>query len=123
MLRSLMIGGLLLIIGTTACGAKDFVMQGFGGLTCGEFAKHYAIAPDIEDSYFAWAQGFMSATNLATVTASHVYRNLGASTTKAQMSFLRNYCDQHPLADYESAVMELLRSLPMNNMPADTSAH
>lgn len=124
MLRSLMMGAFLLIIGTTTCFANEFVLWGMGASSCGDFAKNYAAGHEgMEWTYFSWAQGFMSALNLASSSEKHKYHNLAAVTADDQMRFLRAYCDQHPLGDYVDGVFALMETIPINEMPADTSAH
>jgi hypothetical protein len=101
----------------SACHAK-IVMAGAGTSTCGQFASHYAKNPQVELSYFAWAQGFMSAMNIGRAASpSPAYRDLG-SPIEHQMSQIRIYCDAHPLAPYSDAVFDLFGSFPLLPMPS-----
>jgi hypothetical protein len=93
--------------------AKAEMLQGIGSTNCGEFAKMYRGDPkETELFYFGWAQGFMSALNFSNAIADDylVFRDLGS--TKEQMATIRTYCNQHPLADYYSAVLEVYKTLP-----------
>ena len=116
MLRSVMIGGFLLIIGTTTCIAEEMVSAGPGTRSCADFARDYASVHDAETVYFAWAQGAMSTINSTLGLQQHVYRNLAAVTVGEQMSFLRNYCDQHPLGNYSDAIIALMQTLPLREL-------
>jgi hypothetical protein len=102
-------------IGST-CHAET-VIAGAGALTCGQFANHYAKNPQVELSYFAWAQGFMSSMNVSRADSpSPAYRDL-SGPIEFQMSQIRIYCDDHPLAQYSDAVFDLFGSLPLLPMP------
>jgi hypothetical protein len=41
------------------------------------------------------------------------YRDLQAMTVEAQEQDLRNYCDEHPVADFAKAVLDLYLKLPL----------
>jgi hypothetical protein len=89
---------------------------GIGMHTCGEFAKAYVAHPDVtEDLYFTWAQGFMTGLNfMATVVKlpAREIRGENMDSMKSYHSYIRTYCDSHPLAGYLEAVSSLWRSLP-----------
>jgi hypothetical protein len=114
--------GLLLaatcIIWPTACPAENIVVSGVGTFSCGQLAKDYAAVSnmDIEGVWFMWAQGFMSGLNMKMGIDQHQYRNLGAMTIEEQKRFLRNFCDQHPLKDFQDAVFALWASLPADTL-------
>ncbi len=56
--------------------------------------------------YFAWAQGFMSATSLFTKIE---FNELGKyPDINLQEKFLQNYCRENPLEGFEYAVRELI---------------
>jgi hypothetical protein len=85
---------------------------GAGTETCGQFAAHYKLDPDLEATYFFWAQGFMTGMNVVLTGAGKPVRNLRAKSIEAQQRHIRSYCDQHPLSDYGHAVVDLFFSLP-----------
>jgi hypothetical protein len=41
------------------------------------------------------------------------YRDLQAMTLEAQEQSLRNYCDEHPMAEFVKAVLDLYGKLPL----------
>ena len=90
--------------------AEPAAARGVGTGTCGQFAQVYKANPKFADTVYAsWAQGFMSGWNFSTLPK---YRELGAESYEAQMMHIRNYCDQHPLAAFVQAVMDLYVTLP-----------
>jgi hypothetical protein len=92
------------------------VSRGIGGKTCGEFAANYAKDTGTEIIWFTWAQGFMSATNYATLNFRKNIRDLSGDI-EIQQRQIRQYCDAHPLAEYGSAVLDLYLSLPLVPIP------
>jgi len=102
----------LLLTQTVAFAEGEMVLRGPGTLTCGQFAKMYADAPDrMETMFFSWAQGYWSAQN-SNNPNQHQYRDL-AGSTDAQRAALRSYCDKHPLATYWEATEAVFRSFPL----------
>jgi hypothetical protein len=100
----------------------DFAFSGVGAISCGTLSQDYRQNPtQTENMMMTWAQGFMSGENIA-LPPGH-YRDLQAMTLEAQESFLRNYCDEHPMAEFIKAAIELYLKLPMKklNPPASTS--
>lgn len=88
--------------------------MGYGVQSCAKFGELYKDNPELtENLYFAWALGFMSALNAAAKTnGTQQLKNLSANSQDDQRYFLRNWCNEHPMADYGTAVVELLKSLP-----------
>jgi hypothetical protein len=83
--------------------------EGAGLRSCGQSAKDYQQSPLMaEDVYFAWTEGFLSGANQAVKSLSRPLRDLSGLPLDAQKAFIRGYCDQHPLAQYCDAVIELL---------------
>jgi hypothetical protein len=81
--------------------------------SCGQFAKDYQQSPLMaEDVYFAWTEGFLSGANQAVKSLSRPLRDLSGLPLDAQKAFIRGYCDQHPLAQYCDAVIELYSQFP-----------
>jgi hypothetical protein len=88
--------------------------MGIGVATCGEFAQDYRRNPSqAEIDYFNWAQGYMSGANVR--GDFNLEHNLSAWFLDQQREFLRRYCNEHPLANYYSAVIELYGSLPLSH--------
>ena len=87
--------------------------MGAGTLTCAKFAQIFAGSPDsAEFEFYSWAQGFMSGWNIANVRAGQPMHDLNATSQTSQETYLRQYCDQHPLRGYVEGVMALFGSLP-----------
>ena len=64
----------------------------------------------MENSYFAWAQGFLSGHNFAVLAYaknSSVAPDLKSLSLEEQQAFIRQYCDAHPLGSYMDAVLDL----------------
>ena len=91
----------------------ETVLWGVGAKTCGIFASNYLINPKLaDDVYHSWAQGFMSGINYAKMEAAGNSRDLSAIPLDEQMARIKKYCNEHPLADYIDAVMDLYKALP-----------
>jgi hypothetical protein len=93
--------------------AKEPVLQmGAGYTTCGQYAKNYKSIGKVADfAYFEWAQGFMSAVNLARIYNHAETKDLNSMPVENQWRWLRSYCDKHPLAEYYEGVKELFDNL------------
>jgi hypothetical protein len=91
---------------------SDFFIMGPGAQSCGEFADAYRIdRAQFERQYFSWAQGFMSGMNLGLRALGTVQpKNLATITTDDQMAHIRRYCNEHPLAEYHEAVIDLFKT-------------
>src|SRR4051794_40963507 len=110
-MRTLFAVGLLLVYASPV-GAGSYAIMGTGAQTCGKFAADYKRDPRfVEDYNFAWAQGYMSGANVVLLTSKVGFRDLNHLTTDGQMSFIRAYCDQHPLAQFDLAVKALFETL------------
>jgi hypothetical protein len=104
--------------------ADFIIISGVGSVSCGKIAEEYWKTPkDIERLMMYWAQGFMNGANLEHVSNAGEYRDLGAMTIEAQEHSLIDYCNEHPMAEFSKAVIDLYRKLPMKKYtpPAPTS--
>ncbi|SEG29281.1 hypothetical protein SAMN04488115_104168 [Bosea lathyri] len=105
---------LFLMVATGAV-AQAPVIAGPGMVSCAEFAEAYRRNPGpTEIQFFAWAQGYMSATNEPMRVRNEPTRNLIGIPTASQKQRLRAFCDQRPLANFYQAVRNLYESLPEN---------
>jgi hypothetical protein len=59
----------------------------------------------------------MSGLNVAGGASGRDVKDLAGTKTKDEESEIRNYCDQHPMSDLATAVMQLYISLPTANLP------
>jgi hypothetical protein len=120
-MRSVAVVTLMMIIasGTTGHAAGDGVeMSGVGTQTCAKFASDYRSSADFtENLYYTWAQGYMAGLNMGVrIMNANAKEKSGRDVTgltlAAQKAFLRDYCNQHPLADYYQGVIQLFGKLP-----------
>jgi hypothetical protein len=101
-----------ILIQPTSSKAEDVIYAGVGAATCGRIAQGYRQNPTLQEAMMmSWAQGFMSGVNVSLGGAGH--SDLGAITFEAQKASLRNYCDEHPLAEFWEAVIDLYKKFPV----------
>jgi hypothetical protein len=100
----------------------DSVISGPGSMSCGKIAEDYRKAPtDVEYWITFWAQGFMSGENNSQFAIDGQYRDLEAITVEAQQKSLTSYCDEHPMARFVTAVLDLYGKLPLKKYPPPAS--
>ena len=95
----------LLIAPTPAIAQAEWI--GFGAYSCAEFANLYTEDPMVENTFFSWAQGFMSGLNHPFLNAKATDLLPSSFNIDTQQSHIRHYCDQRPLVNYAEAVMNL----------------
>ena len=101
-----------------------FGQMGYAGYSCGKFGQQYGESPDVMEAiYFSWAQGFMFGMLVSAAASKddppdgkRFVKVLNSLTppdfgVSAQKSFLRWYCDEHPLKLYATAVLALLEKI------------
>ena len=110
---------LVLLIGLMTSGKlhadENAVSYGLGVRSCAQFGRDYATDPEAsEETYFLWAEGFMSGLNLMAGTLNAPMREFtpGHSAKASYESYIRNYCNEHPLVPYHAAVTGLYNTLP-----------
>lgn len=97
--------------------AAEVAARGIGTLSCAQFAQMYRADPkDANVVFGSWGQGFMSGWN-AVMIQNHSYRDLGSETVDETSSYIREYCDQHPLGSFVDAVMDTLLKMPLKVSP------
>lgn len=89
--------------------------MGDGTELCANYVKLYALDPTHTESvYFSWAEGYMSARNIDTFVADKwAFRDLSVWSVEEQKRFIRQYCDNHPLAEFSKAVKTLYEQFPL----------
>jgi hypothetical protein len=110
------------IVVQPASSRADFAYSGVGAISCGKIAQGYQRNPtQTEGIMMSWAQGFMSGMNANLPPGQ--YRDLQAMTLEEQERGLRGYCDEHPMAEFVKAAIDLYGKLPMKKYtpPASTS--
>jgi hypothetical protein len=101
-------------LGEIANAQEHGLSRGAGAVSCAQYAKVYQMNPDLTDDLFSsWALGFMSGFNTVTGTMGGKSWDLAAKTPGEMTRYLRQYCSDHPLADYADGVLELMKSLPV----------
>jgi hypothetical protein len=103
---------LAILIQPTSSRAEDTLYVGLGAMTCGKIAEMYRQNPSVVEAVMmSWSQGFMSGVNVSIRGVGH--HDLGGVTVEVQKASLRNYCDDHPLAEFWEAVMDLYNKFPV----------
>jgi len=103
----------IIISMATISASAETAFWGVGAKTCGVFANYYKINPKLaDDLYFSWAQGFLSGINYKSIVVNGDSRDLSSIDIEQQMTHVRKYCDERPLADFIDAVMDLYKDLP-----------
>lgn len=93
--------------------SEPYMTMGAGTTSCAHFAKRYASdGATAEIIFFSWAQGYISGINMMSATTNKTFKNM-ADDTKSQMAKIRRYCNEHPLADYSDAVLDVVQSMPL----------
>jgi hypothetical protein len=91
---------------------------GLGAGSCGEIAEQFRSEPtETQHWMIMWAQGFMSGLNVY-LEEKGQYRDLQSMKVEAQEQSLREYCDQHPMASFAKAVIDLFNQMPLKTKPA-----
>jgi hypothetical protein len=83
---------------------------GVGGHLCATFMTLRAKSPDAEPLFFSWAQGFLTAWNMASEKPI-LKVDTTAMTRNEQRKFLIEYCEVHSTDMYLKAVAALLAKL------------
>lgn len=109
--------------GFLACGvaqAEPLSSMGVGVLTCEKFLAYYQADPSVEERFFDWAQGFMSAINDAAEDTVAKYRDLHSMPLDQQKALLRTFCTTHPTAPYRDGINAVLNRLTVvpSNLPS-----
>lgn len=94
---------------------KSFDEAGAGVISCVKFnhdVNDRNIGAIAGTSYFSWAQGFLTATNLFRASNGTDTLNLAGWGVEAQMNRMKSYCRAHPTDKFLDAVTDLLDALP-----------
>ena len=104
---------LAMLIQPTSSRAEDVLYAGLGALTCGQISEMYRQNPSVVEAVMmSWSQGFMSGVNVS-IAKNVGHRDLGGIMVDVQKTSLRNYCNDHPLAEFWEAVMDLYNKFPV----------
>jgi hypothetical protein len=94
--------------------AAESIAEGAGNSTCAEFNKESAQISSAEDTYFVWAEGYMTGMNFTEINDSGQSRNLFSKSESEQEHAIHRLCAGHPDQPYFNAVIVFFHSLPMN---------
>jgi hypothetical protein len=72
-----------------------------------------ATIPLWKQFFFSWAQGFMTGWNVATDDENLI--DLLGMKAQDQKTYLRDYCDKHPLKNYLDGVVALMKQIRFLN--------
>ena len=86
-------------------------IQGLGAQACASFASNFKKNPMMEAFYFTWAQGYMSGLNMGLLAIGNEMTDLSDFDIDRQQSFIRRFCDRHPLKNYSDAAVGLLTTI------------
>jgi hypothetical protein len=102
----------------------EYAYTGVGAASCSRLSQDYRINPrSIEAAMMDWAQGFMSGVNISDLRDGQ-YRDLQAMTVEDQKASLRDYCEEHPMAEFAKAVLDLYGKLPQKKYtPPSSTSH
>jgi hypothetical protein len=102
----------LLALTGRADAASD--IYNLGKSTCGKYLEQKRDDPQhADDMFYSWANGYVSGMNEALASAGQPRHDLGAKSAESKVQFIQDYCKEHPLGDYLSSVLALIRSLPL----------
>lgn len=93
---------------TATAVAEPFSTAGIGTATSAKFNRLSDAFPDIEETFFAWAQGLMSGINDALEDTIAQYKDQHSIPLTEQKQILRDFCSEHPTAGYRDAVNDLM---------------
>ena len=94
-LSCVVIGCCLCVLQASA--TEDKTLRGPGAQNCGEFAFDLRVNRNTENTYFDWAEGFISGMNWIDAMTDHTAKNIMALSIADQKQVIRNYCNDHPL--------------------------
>lgn len=110
-MRLLVVPSLLLCFVTVA--QADAIGAGLGSRTCGQFATDYKANQSIEAAYNNWTLGYMTGMNVMLQAVNRPTRNLEGMPFEEKKSYMRSYCDSHPLRNFIDGATELFGTLPI----------
>lgn len=101
------------IVGSAIANEPVALMVGPGSYSCQYFVEQYRKDKTAELLFFAWGQGFMSATNFVRFGITHETPIiLNAISVDDQLRIMREYCFSHLGSSYREGIMELYTRFP-----------
>jgi len=103
----------LILIVPSVANAETFNGMGMGLRTCGQFAQDYRSNPQqAEADYTGWMGGYLTGRNMQRQAFGYPTADLGGMTLEQKMGFMREWCQENPLAQYSLGVQYLFELLP-----------
>jgi hypothetical protein len=110
MLKVIFTAAAFSVLLTGEASAEPAAMLSYGTKPCGDFVAASSLD---QTAYFAWAIGYVSGQNSMDVGP---MRGVGRMwTPDSAMLWLKNYCNQHPLAFFAEAADMLRRDLALQD--------
>ena len=86
---------------------------GIGSNLCAQFTQEHADNPaGADQTYWPWAMGMMSGLNFASIANNKYFRDLTGDQDLFRRAIVV-YCQNHPLASFRGAILDLYVSLPL----------
>lgn len=117
-MRKLLASACLAWIACSPVEATDLAWMGPGAQSCTQYLKAADASELMRDTYFFWAQGFMSGLNTILLPRKS-HTNLAASTTGDQQAYIDRFCNGRPLASYSEAVIALFDEMRLEQRLPD----
>lgn len=105
--------GVSVCFGGAGTSSQTIAIVGTGTASCAQFIEAVSVRPVEEREYFSWAQGYMSGILLSAPAGVDEGLSLtpAALPIRAQLSFVKAFCEQFPSASYSDSVETLYRAL------------
>lgn len=105
--------GLAAGFGGAGTSSQTIAIVGTGTASCAQFIEAVSIRPVEEREYFSWAQGYMSGILLSAPAGVDEGLSLtpAALPIRAQLSFVKAFCEKFRSANYSDSVETLYRAL------------
>ena len=119
--RSLSLFALIVAASLSVCSQAKAQGYGLGVKTCGEFANRMPATQRRWRGVLCLGRGLLSGLNFVAEAQKLPRRTIsGGDESMTSYKFhIRDFCDQHPLAPYYGAVLDLYIELP----PAPTNSN
>lgn len=93
------------------------IVVGHGTNSCTDYSEGRVMALQVENSYYDWAQGYMSALNTLAVAQKTPTRNITRISDDNQKKALAAYCSAHPADSFVVAVTKVYFNVPETPAP------
>jgi hypothetical protein len=94
------------------------IVLGHGANSCTDYAQGRLVAQQLDNSYFDWAQGFMSAMNTMLASQKNSTHNVYRLSDDGMKKALQAYCNAHPADMFEVAVTKVFLAQPETPAPS-----